>query len=85
MIPYYGHHSSKMFIKGKPVRFGFKCWCLCSYNGYVFSTDIYCGKGSNTYKKLGLGGSVVKKFTDLIDTKENYEFYFDNFLRPQAC
>ena len=24
MIPYFGKHSSKQFIRGKPVRFGFK-------------------------------------------------------------
>lgn len=24
MIPFFGHHSMKMFIKGKPIRFGFK-------------------------------------------------------------
>jgi DNA excision repair protein ERCC-6 len=28
MVPYYGHHSSKQFIRGKPIRFGFKLWCL---------------------------------------------------------
>ncbi|KAK4292665.1 hypothetical protein Pmani_034582 [Petrolisthes manimaculis] len=26
MIPYYGRHSSKQFIKGKPIRFGFNVW-----------------------------------------------------------
>jgi hypothetical protein len=24
MIPYYGRHSSKQYIRGKPVRYGFK-------------------------------------------------------------
>ena len=24
MIPYYGRHSAKQFIRGKPVRFGYK-------------------------------------------------------------
>ncbi|KAK9729882.1 Transposase IS4 [Popillia japonica] len=28
MVPYFGRHSAKMFIRGKPVRFGFKIWCL---------------------------------------------------------
>lgn len=30
MIAYFGRHSCKMFIKGKPIRFGFKYWDLCS-------------------------------------------------------
>jgi len=29
MVPYFGQHGSKMFIKNKPIRFGFKIWCLC--------------------------------------------------------
>jgi Transposase IS4 len=28
MVPYYGRHASKQFIPGKPIRFGFKVWCL---------------------------------------------------------
>ena len=34
MVPYFGRHSCKMFIRGKPIRFGYKCWCLCGSNGY---------------------------------------------------
>lgn len=36
MLPYFGRHSAKMFIKGKPVRFGFKMWCLAGSTGYFF-------------------------------------------------
>ena len=32
MIPYYGRHSSKQFIRGKPVRYGFKV-----ISKYIFS------------------------------------------------
>lgn len=35
MIKYFGHHSSKQFIRGKPVRFGFKNWMLTSSCGYL--------------------------------------------------
>ena len=24
MIPYYGRHSAKQYIRGKPIRYGFK-------------------------------------------------------------
>jgi hypothetical protein len=33
MIPYYSHHSTKQFIYGKPIRFGFKVWALCASDG----------------------------------------------------
>src|SRR6218665_1620670 len=35
MVPYYGRHSSKQFIRGKPIRFGFKVWCLNTRLGYL--------------------------------------------------
>lgn len=35
MIPYYGHHSTKQYIHGKPIRFGFKNWSLCKRLGYL--------------------------------------------------
>ena len=34
MVPYYGRHSGKMFLKGKPIRFGYKVWCCCTREGY---------------------------------------------------
>ena len=30
MIPYFGRHSSKQFIRGKPVRFGYKVTIIYS-------------------------------------------------------
>ena len=27
MVPYFGNHSAKQFTRGKPIRFGYKCWC----------------------------------------------------------
>ena len=46
----------------------------------VFSTDLYCGKGTNLDKKLGLGGNVVKSFVKLVEYHRPHEFYFDNFF-----
>lgn len=41
MIPYYGRHSCKMYIRGKPICFGFKYWDLCSCN---------CGSSNQSFK-----------------------------------
>ena len=43
MVPYYGRHSAKMFIRGKPIRFGFKLWSLCGSDGYPYHFRIYKG------------------------------------------
>ncbi|KAK9730796.1 Transposase IS4 [Popillia japonica] len=69
MIPYFGRHSCKMFIKGKPVRFGFKLWCLCSSDGYLFYSLPYGGASmKNEKSSLGMGGQVVR---DLLTTVKN--------------
>lgn len=60
MVPYFGRHSAKMFIKGKPVRFGFKLWCLCSSAGYLYQFQPYGGISKNwVNEELGLGANVV--------------------------
>lgn len=41
MIKYFERHSLKQFMRGKPIRFGFKAWCLNSLNGYLINFDIY--------------------------------------------
>ena len=43
IIPYYGKHGTKQFIRGKPIRFGFKLWCITSSEGYLFHAEPYCG------------------------------------------
>lgn len=47
MVPYHGHYSAKMFIRNKPVIFGFKLWMLCSHDGYPYNLQIYCGKDND--------------------------------------
>ena len=71
MVPYYGHHGSKMFITGKPIRFGYKVWMLCSSDGYPHQADIYCGK-SDRPKNRGLGEHVILKFAEMIPEKGNH-------------
>ena len=36
IIPYYGKHSTKQFIRGKAIRFGFKLWWITSSKRYLF-------------------------------------------------
>ncbi|KRZ65504.1 PiggyBac transposable element-derived protein 3 [Trichinella papuae] len=44
MVPYYGRHSAKMFIRGKPIHVGYKIWMLCGTDGYPYQLNIYQGK-----------------------------------------
>ena len=35
MIPYFGKHGCKMFIRGKPIPWGLKVWCGTTKEGYL--------------------------------------------------
>lgn len=85
MIPYYGKHFAKQYIKGKPIRFGFKNWALCTSNGYLVSFEIYTGKNKapqKTSEEFGLGGSVVLNLTMLAEIPPNsgYKLFMDNYF-----
>jgi hypothetical protein len=60
MAPNYGRHSTKQFIRGKPVRFGYKFWCGYLPNRFSVWFEPYGGMSTSTAdKELGVGGNVV--------------------------
>ncbi|XP_030763273.1 piggyBac transposable element-derived protein 2-like [Sitophilus oryzae] len=82
MIPYYGKHYAKQYIKGKPIRFGYKNWALCTRTGYCVTFDIYTGKSDARENKFGLGGDVVLTLLEnaKICPNSGYKIYFDNYF-----
>ena len=65
MIPYFGRRSAKMFIKGKPICFGFKILCLCVSDGYLYNIKIYQGKEKKLQDQT-LGSRVIYDMVDVI-------------------
>jgi hypothetical protein len=53
MVPYFGKHGLKMFIRNKPIRFGFKNWSLCGDNGYLYKFETYQGAEEKSADPLG--------------------------------
>ncbi|XP_029459182.1 piggyBac transposable element-derived protein 3-like [Rhinatrema bivittatum] len=87
MVPYYGHHSCKMFIRGKPIRFGYKIWMMCSPDGFPFSMQIYTGakyqpeeSGTDKTEKVPLGTRVISDLISVIQEPRNHCLFFDNFF-----
>ena len=62
MIPYFGRHAYKQFMKNKPVKFGYKFWVAATPFGCAVQFYPYTGKNENYNPTLGLGGSVVIKY-----------------------
>lgn len=88
MVPYFGRHPVKQFIRGKPIRWGYKAWVAATRLGYVFSLDFYQGKyrgdkQSEYRSRFGLGGEVVLDLVDVLQREyedRKFSLYFDNFF-----
>lgn len=81
MIPYYGHHGCKQFIRGKPIRFGYKTWCLNTCTGYLLQCEPYQGAGTTPLDpSLGMGGSVVMNLLSKLPPDVHYTVFFDNLF-----
>lgn len=77
MVPYYRRHLIKMFIKGKPIRFGYKLWVLCGY--YL---KICTGREISAATEP-LGTRVINCMVQIAldnSTASAHDFFFDNFF-----
>ena len=82
MVSYFGRHSCKLFIRGKPIRFGYKILSLCSTGGRPYHLNIYASKDGNN--SVQLGSRVVSKMVDVMKEHSdpiNHEICFDNFFK----
>ncbi|GFO07652.1 PiggyBac transposable element-derived protein 4-like [Plakobranchus ocellatus] len=83
MIGFRGRLHFKQYMRGKPIPWGIKVWCLADpTNGYLCNFDIYTGK-SPTPHPNGLGFKVVTEMgNDYLD--KGHHFFFDNFFASVA-
>jgi len=81
MIPYYGKHGTKQFIRGKPIRFGFKVWAVCSADGFLLHSEPYCGTSTEIPDiGLGHGPNVVMEMVNQIGLEAGQHVVFDNLF-----
>ncbi|KAK9732205.1 Transposase IS4 [Popillia japonica] len=87
MVKYFGRHGCKQFIRGKPIRFGYKIWSLNTKDGYLVNFELYQGKGpkANTdYDKLF--GKCASPLLVLLDEMPDAKKYSVSFLNIfSAC
>ncbi|XP_068240152.1 piggyBac transposable element-derived protein 3-like [Palaemon carinicauda] len=79
---------TNQFIRGKPIRWGYKAWAACTPLGYAFTLDLYQGKyegnNPNVYaSEYGLGGKVILNILDTLQAEYpgiRFSLYFDYFF-----
>lgn len=79
MVPYFGRHPCKQFIRGKPIRFGYKCWVIASSCGLPYKVAVYEGKTDNACKDP-LGTRTVMDCLKVCENPASHHIYFDNFF-----
>ena len=87
LVPYFGRHNVKQYIRGKSVIFGYKMWCLGTPAGQLVQMQPYQGKGPGgaTIAGLGLVGSVLELLAALSGLGTfHYQIYMDSFLTSAA-
>ena len=57
----------------KPIKRGYKLWCLADNHGYIYQYGVYTGKNdavATTVKQYSLGGQVVPDLTQHLGGKK---------------
>ena len=82
IIKYYGHNALKQFMRGKPIRFGYKFWALCGISGYCYNFDLYCGRNQQEgpHDDLCLGSRVVLQMLEVVEEPRSHCIFFDNLF-----
>ncbi|XP_043462009.1 piggyBac transposable element-derived protein 4-like [Leptopilina heterotoma] len=81
MIKFKGRLSLKQYMPMKPIKRGFKVWCLPdSQTSYILNFEIYTGKSSDSQKsEETLGERVVTNLTKELHNSRSL-VAFDNFF-----
>lgn len=81
MIPRFEKHRAKQDIHGKPIRFGYKIWCLANKLGYLIQCEPDKeAKTGNSFPELGVGGSAVCDLIAELPEAKQYNIYIDNYF-----
>ncbi|CAG9566605.1 unnamed protein product [Danaus chrysippus] len=86
MIKFKGRSVLKQYLPMKPIKRGYKLWCLADQRGYIKKFQIYQGKDEELNTKFtgyGLGEKVVLELTEQ-DWSKGKVVYFDNFFTSVA-
>jgi len=78
MVIFTGRNSNKQYMPKKPIKRGFKIWCLVDKRGYLWNFEIYTGKVGEKAEKQ-LGARVVKQLSQPLQEK-NHCLFFDNYF-----
>ncbi|KAJ8931061.1 hypothetical protein NQ314_016090 [Rhamnusium bicolor] len=82
IILFKGRSTIKQYNPMKPIKRGYKLWCIADQHGYIKKFDVYQGKdeiAEEKFQSYGLGERVVLSLTENYWGKSRI-IYFDNYF-----
>lgn len=84
MVSYTGRHTTKQYMRNKPIKWGYKLWVLADSTGYPYHVSPYQGaRGHFSPETKPLGYRVVMEMVDVVQKvsdPSSHEIYMDNFF-----
>ena len=77
MIPYYGRHPVRQFIRNKPLQWGYKIRIAASPEGYAFVIDVYQGQ------QVGMSSEYKAEFGFCILITSSRQFFYLRVLKKR--
>ena len=69
-----------MFIRRKPIRFGYKKWVSTSSDDYPYRFETYTGACDTKDSSKPLKPQVVSALLSIVGNPTCHRVYFDNFF-----
>ena len=89
MIPFKGRNNLKIYLPKKPVKWGFKLWCLAGVSGYVYEFQVSGDQkargppeGIKNGEEFGEMENVVLRLTRDLQPGKHYAFFDNLFASP---
>ena len=81
MVLFKGRSSLKQFMPLKPIKRGYKIWCICdAVNGLAYDEEVYLGAAGSS----GEGSLGKRVVMHVIQKVTGHEVYMDNFFSSRA-
>ncbi|RWS22361.1 piggyBac transposable element-derived protein 3-like protein [Leptotrombidium deliense] len=88
MIPFRGRHSIRQYMPQKPIRFGFKNYCLATPEGLILDFEIYQGSTTpvdqNIKAQFNQTTAIVHHLCRTIPRNLSHIIYVDRYFTSLA-
>ena len=81
MVAFKGRSHMKVYMPGKPKKWGFKMWGRAGVSGFLYDFDLHTGAADKSLvSELGVTGDLVMQLASTLPSEENHKLFADNYF-----